>query len=296
MPPMSSKNLSRVAALQPEKLIGAASPTCAEAISEATRNVTSSPALGDGRSPSSLPDGPTIDLFGQVLAPANRSVPRENGSALATNGTFGPSGSVSSASVRLQLSLENRFRQRKLGWHSSEATLSEAALLSLLEKSEHLTSVPRIDVAAFGSLLPTPTAKPGGYNLGGGSGRVGKIRPSLEHMARHGLWPTPGASANENRQTQDHTPSQAAGKHGLSLAAMANLWPTPTASLRSGLQSHGRNAILGVLNPQWVAWLMGYPTDWLSPLSEFSATPSSRKLRRSSSPQQAKLSDRLNDE
>lgn len=79
-----------------------------------------------------------------------------------------------------------------------------------------------------------------------------------------GLWPTPRASANENRQKK-LTPSQQAGKHGLSLAEMANLWPTPTANRRSGLQSHGRNAILGVLNPRWVEWLMGYPIRWLSP-------------------------------
>lgn len=57
----------------------------------------------------------------------------------------------------------------------------------------------------------------------------------------------------------------------------STLWPTPTAHRRSGLQSHGRNAILGVLNPQWVAWLMGYPTDWLNPPYERSETQSSLK-------------------
>lgn len=39
-------------------------------------------------------------------------------------------------------------------------------------------------------------------------------------------------------------------------------WPTPTANRRSGLQSHGQNAILGQLNPQWVEWLMGWPLGW----------------------------------
>lgn len=92
-----------------------------------------------------------------------------------------------------------------------------------------------------------------------------------EHL---GLWPTPRASANENRQKK-LTPSQQAGKHGLSLAAMANLWPTPTANRRSGLQSHGKNAILGVLNPRWVEWLMGFPIKWLSPNYAPSETASS---------------------
>lgn len=40
------------------------------------------------------------------------------------------------------------------------------------------------------------------------------------------------------------------------------MWPTPTANRRSGLQNHGRNAILGGLNPLWVEWLMGWPIGW----------------------------------
>jgi hypothetical protein len=47
------------------------------------------------------------------------------------------------------------------------------------------------------------------------------------------LWPTPRASANENRQTK-LTPSQAAGQHGMNLATTAAMWPTPqTDSFRS---------------------------------------------------------------
>lgn len=33
----------------------------------------------------------------------------------------------------------------------------------------------------------------------------------------------------------------------------------------------------GYLNPTWTAWLMGFPADWLIPLSKQSATPSSPK-------------------
>ena len=39
------------------------------------------------------------------------------------------------------------------------------------------------------------------------------------------------------------------------------LWPTPTATRRSGLQSHGRNALLGPVNPVFLEWLMGLPTN-----------------------------------
>lgn len=42
------------------------------------------------------------------------------------------------------------------------------------------------------------------------------------------LWPTPRASAGENRQASP-TPSQAAGRHGMNLAASAASWPAPEA-------------------------------------------------------------------
>jgi hypothetical protein len=73
-------------------------------------------------------------------------------------------------------------------------------------------------------LWPTPAAVSYGTNQGGGMGRVGPIRPSLETMARQNLW--------------------------------------PTADRYSGLQSYGQNAILGSLNPTWVEWLMGFPLGW----------------------------------
>lgn len=46
------------------------------------------------------------------------------------------------------------------------------------------------------------------------------------------------------------------------------LLPTLTATRRSGLQSHGENAILGSLNPTWCEWYMGLPIGWsaLEPL------------------------------
>lgn len=97
----------------------------------------------------------------------------------------------------------------------------------------------RTSESGFGSLLPTPTAQSGGYNRSKSQGRVGPIRPSLEMMARHAMWPTPRASARENRQTK-RTPSQEAGHHGLSLAAEAG----------------------GPLNPTWVELLMGWPMSW----------------------------------
>src|SRR5262245_27673608 len=48
-------------------------------------------------------------------------------------------------------------------------------------------------------LLPTPSAVAYGSNQGGGMGRVGPVRPSLQTMAKHGLWPMPSVKGNHNK-------------------------------------------------------------------------------------------------
>ncbi|WP_253944145.1 hypothetical protein [Pseudogemmobacter hezensis] len=60
------------------------------------------------------------------------------------------------------------------------------------------------------------------------------------------MWPTPRASANQNRQTK-LTPSQAAGQHGMNLATTAAMWPTPqTDSFRSrGGERRGEKGLEG---------------------------------------------------
>lgn len=128
-------------------------------------------------------------------------------------------------------------------------------------------------------LLPTPTAVSYGSNQGGAAGRVGPKRHSLRSMARNGLWPTIRASDSEK------------GGRGDLLASIRGYktqrahWPTPTANRWSGLQSHGRNAVLGTLNPTWVEWLMGFPLFWLRTNSERSEMLSSLKSQNSSGEQ-----------
>jgi hypothetical protein len=77
------------------------------------------------------------------------------------------------------------------------------------------------------------------------------------------------------------------------------LWLTPAASSFAAGSIHGRMQQMlthqvkradmattlagGQLNPTWVAWLMGFPLDWLSCVA--SAMPSSRSVRRSSTKQ-----------
>jgi hypothetical protein len=109
------------------------------------------------------------------------------------------------------------------------------------------------------AMFPTPSASSYGTNQGGGMGRIGPVGPSLETMVRRGLWPTPKAT-DARGPGLPGPDNQREG--GPSLSEAVKLWPTPTADRRSGLQSHGQNAILGGLNPMWVEALMGFPLGW----------------------------------
>jgi hypothetical protein len=74
------------------------------------------------------------------------------------------------------------------------------------------------------------------------------------------MWPTPTAADGSRSTTYQNRPD---GSRSLTLIGAVKAWPTPpTASRRSGLQSHGQNAILGQLNPTWVELLMGFPPGW----------------------------------
>lgn len=109
--------------------------------------------------------------------------------------------------------------------------------------------VRRISAGGSSSLLPTPSASPYGSNQGGSAGRTGKVRPSLDSMARNGLWPTPRvAAARTSRQAilDPDSRSSPSLEQAVELAegvlpreiadlaeappSWARLWPTPRAS------------------------------------------------------------------
>lgn len=133
---------------------------------------------------------------------------------------------------------------------------------------------PDLAAVAATALWPTPTAQDG--NRGNAT-----IRPTdtgiplpqrvLQVVTGHplGLYPTPRASANENRTTKI-PPSQLDGRHGLYLSSVA-----------IGMEPAGSSATTensGALNPAFVCWLMGFRPEWDACAP--TATPSSRKSPR----------------
>lgn len=84
----------------------------------------------------------------------------------------------------------------------------------------------------FGFWVPTPSASSYGTNQGGGAGRVGKVRPSLQTMAARNFWPTPVAGDSRGAGPNQHTKT---------------------------LGREIKKATGGPLNPAWVEWLMGWP-------------------------------------
>lgn len=80
---------------------------------------------------------------------------------------------------------------------------------------------------ASSSLLPTPSASSYGSNQGGAGGRTGKVRESLETMARNG-----------------------------------RLLPTPTCDRATYHRRHGGLVAGGYLHPRFVEWMMGAPPGW----------------------------------
>ncbi len=142
------------------------------------------------------------------------------------------------------------------------------------------------------SLLPTPMASdvdkprrsPGSIARGGGMGRVGPIRYSLQGMAQRGLIPTPTASDANSSGSRNTATSKA--HPGVSLTDWARgdggkgrLLPTPQAQdfrncadYSSGSREHSpqlRHLGSGRLNHRFVAWMMGFPETWF----DTSATP-----------------------
>jgi len=119
------------------------------------------------------------------------------------------------------------------GLESYSETWPEWGSMRSGECLERTTLAPPTTERESGSWLPTPTAgDTGGYNRGGGSGRVGPIRPGLKMMARKGCWPDgarePGSLSPEFVETLMGWP-----------LGHTDLRPSVTGRLQQWLRSHG---------------------------------------------------------
>ena len=102
---------------------------------------------------------------------------------------------------------------------------------------ERAKLAPPTSAKGSGPLLPTPAANRYGTDRGGGMGRTGKVRPSLQTMAARDLWPTP--------TVRD-------GRSGKASQATMERNSRPLSEVAGGL-----------LNPTWVeSYLMGWPDGW----------------------------------
>jgi len=191
-------------------------------ISEDTHNATSSPVSAYGPTLSEAQDGLTTDQYGLAPAPANLSPRQAKAAGLLTSGTYGRTGTTSSASAALMSSLVSRLQARtdSLGSTLYKTTWKERVMPS------------GRSICALRASVPRTSAKE----------RTGSQKKG---------WNTPRATDGSNGG-----PNQAGGALSAD-AAMAG-WPTPTTRDHKDGSSEGTvpiNALLGR-----TVWMAGWPT------------------------------------
>lgn len=235
--------------------------------------------------------GPTTDLFGQEVAPADPSQTREKWNGSLTNGTFGRIGFGSSRSESLQSSLENRLRARLNG-----SDLCEVIWKPWITPWGPRRSKPRARVRTTfeidSGLWPTPKASAAGPDFAKlERSKTGLSLPPLSAGAKISLWSTasardwkdtPGMAIEgpDGRSRLDQLPRQA------QTSFPVGLYPTPTAAIGTGgqksISGDRKDEVLltglirsmsgssesmestGGLNPEFVFWLMGFPPEWIN--------------------------------
>ena len=240
------------------------------------------PVLAAGATPCALPDGPRIDLFGRAVAPANPSAQPVPGVALPTNVTSGLSGSTSSASAALTLSLVSRLKPR--------LTTDGLTLFSLTWR-EKVTPAGRLvyRLAASGrrtsdkdfGLWQTPKALDGVFSTPRTTGRPMHRATHLQTQTIALLtnadptlasWVSPRAQDGERGGSMSEALKWAAGdprpsgaQRGTSLTEQTQLiasWPTPQASV--GTNDLNWKATDGRMKPNKMGWAASL-TSWATP-------------------------------
>ena len=215
-----------------------------------TPNNIFSPGSADGRSRSDSPAGQILDLFGQVLAPANHSAKPAKVKARPTSVTSGPSFATSSRSARLQSRLASKLRQR-LGVNGSleyvliwkDWDMESGPPICALRASARRTS----DKDFFG--WPTPTARDyfpaHSPEYIAAKKAEGHGMANLSDVVMLVGWPTP-TQTDGKRGVETSDQRQARGfNNGTTLNDAVTLagWPTPMAGTpaQKGYNAAGNN-------------------------------------------------------
>ncbi len=231
----------------------------------ASRNATSSPALASGHTPCALPDGPTLDLFGQAVAPASRSAAPAKVMSSQMSATYGRLSSGSSESAALSLALASRLqaRTRSLGSTMFQLTWKARATPSGRSIPALRASALRTSGSGFTS-WPTATKEDGRASARHGYMITGNQGTTLLDAARIATWATPRAEDGESsgmrhaRGTADTLTAQSSlaspratpsSRDWKDSPGMATKGTDPDGSERSRLDQLPRQANLMIASP-----------------------------------------------
>lgn len=233
-----------------ESSTSAASSSSIPNTARASCSATSSPASAAGPTPCGSQDGPTTDLFGQVLAPASPSAPPASARGMRTSATYGRLGSGSSASATLTLSLASKYRERTEGLGSTLFRLTWKGVatpsgrwLPQQQASAHRTS----DSGC--TSWPTPSAhEPGGTPemaqqrklrcIDHGIRMGAPLATHLSHAVQLAHWPT--TQSRDGAHSRSGQPERTGGRRrNLDDYVTLAGWPTTTRQDSVGSRSLG---------------------------------------------------------